>query len=87
MRDESEDKRERLDAAKAAVPYWHARLSSTELSSPGKQHRSSIMSMITDEMRARRVRVVCAEGEGEGRFRLALVRKQRTFLDGATPPA
>ena len=53
MRDESEDKRERLDAAKAAVPYWHARLSSTELSSPGKQHRSSIMSMITDEMRAR----------------------------------
>jgi hypothetical protein len=36
MRDESEDKRERLDAAKAAAPYCHARLSSTELSGPNK---------------------------------------------------
>jgi hypothetical protein len=36
MRDESEDKRERLDAAKAAAPYCHARLSSTELSGPSK---------------------------------------------------
>jgi hypothetical protein len=36
MRDESEDKRERLDAAKAAAPYCHARLSATELSGPNK---------------------------------------------------
>jgi hypothetical protein len=34
MRDESEHKRERLDAAKAAAPYCHARLTSTELSGP-----------------------------------------------------
>ncbi len=34
MRDESEDKRERLDAAKAAAPYCHARLRSTEVSGP-----------------------------------------------------
>jgi hypothetical protein len=34
MRDETEDKRERLDAAKAAAPYCHARLTSTELSGP-----------------------------------------------------
>jgi hypothetical protein len=37
MRDENEDKRERLDAAKAAAPYCHARLSSTELSGPNKR--------------------------------------------------
>jgi hypothetical protein len=36
MRDENEDKRERLDAAKAAAPYCHARLCSTELSGPNK---------------------------------------------------
>jgi hypothetical protein len=36
MRDESEGKRERLDAAKAAAPYCHARLTSTELSGPDK---------------------------------------------------
>jgi hypothetical protein len=36
VRDESEDKRERLDAAKAAAPYCHARLSATELSGPNK---------------------------------------------------
>jgi hypothetical protein len=34
MRDDSEDKRARLDAAKAAAPYCHARLSSTEVSGP-----------------------------------------------------
>jgi|SRR5580658_2557913 hypothetical protein len=34
MRDENENKRERLDAARAAAPYCHARLSSTELSGP-----------------------------------------------------
>ena len=33
MRDPNEEKRERLDAAKAAAPYCHARLASTELSS------------------------------------------------------
>jgi hypothetical protein len=36
VRDESEHKRERLDAAKAAAPYCHARLSATELSGPNK---------------------------------------------------
>ena len=34
MRDEDQDARWRLDAAKAATPYCHARLSSTELSGP-----------------------------------------------------
>jgi hypothetical protein len=34
MRDEDKDARSRLDAAKAAAPYCHARLSSTELSGP-----------------------------------------------------
>jgi hypothetical protein len=34
MRDENQDARWRLDAAKAAGPYCHARLSSTELSGP-----------------------------------------------------
>jgi hypothetical protein len=34
MRDEDQDPRSRLDAAKAAAPYCHARLSATELSGP-----------------------------------------------------
>ena len=34
VRDENEDKRARIDAAKAAAPYCHARLSSTEVSGP-----------------------------------------------------
>jgi hypothetical protein len=34
MRDDEKDARSRLDAAKAAAPYCHARLSSTELSGP-----------------------------------------------------
>jgi hypothetical protein len=34
MRDEDQDARWRLDAAKAAAPYCHARLSSTEVSGP-----------------------------------------------------
>jgi hypothetical protein len=34
MRDNDQDSRSRLDAAKAAAPYCHARLSSTELSGP-----------------------------------------------------
>jgi integrase len=34
MRDEHGDKHERIDAAKAAAPYCHARLASTELSGP-----------------------------------------------------
>ena len=34
MRHEDQDARKRLDAAKAAAPYCHARLSSTELSGP-----------------------------------------------------
>ena len=34
MRDDEKDGRSRLDAAKAAAPYCHARLSSTELSGP-----------------------------------------------------
>jgi hypothetical protein len=34
MRDKNQDARSRLDAAKAAAPYCHARLSSTELSGP-----------------------------------------------------
>jgi hypothetical protein len=34
IRDKDQDGRSRLDAAKAAAPYCHARLSSTELSGP-----------------------------------------------------
>ena len=34
MRDKDQDVRARLDAAKAAAPYCHTRLSSTELSGP-----------------------------------------------------
>jgi hypothetical protein len=34
VRDENEGKRERLDAAKAAAPYCHSRLASTEISGP-----------------------------------------------------
>jgi hypothetical protein len=34
MRDDEQDARWRLDAAKAAAPYCHARLSATELSGP-----------------------------------------------------
>ena len=51
MRDEGEDKREQLDAAKAAAPYCHARLSSTEVSGPD---RGPIETReVTDETRAR----------------------------------
>jgi hypothetical protein len=49
MRDENEDKRERLDAAKAAAPYCHARLSSTELSGPDKGPIETME--VTNEMR------------------------------------
>lgn len=35
MRDDKRDDHARLDAAKAAAPYCHARLASTELSGPG----------------------------------------------------
>lgn len=38
MRDESEERAKRLDAAKAAAPYLHAKLSSVELSG-GLDHR------------------------------------------------
>jgi hypothetical protein len=34
MRDEQQDHRSRLDAAKAAAPYCHARLSATDVSGP-----------------------------------------------------
>jgi hypothetical protein len=34
MRDKDQDSRSRLNAARAAAPYCHARLSSTELSGP-----------------------------------------------------
>jgi hypothetical protein len=34
MRDEDQDARWRLDAAKAAAPYCHAHLSATEVSGP-----------------------------------------------------
>jgi hypothetical protein len=34
MRDDNEDERTRLDAAKAAAPYCHARLASMEVSGP-----------------------------------------------------
>ena len=34
MRDEAQDARSRLNAARAAAPYCHARISSTELSGP-----------------------------------------------------
>ena len=34
MRDDDQDARWRLDAAKAAAPYCHARLSATEVSGP-----------------------------------------------------
>ena len=34
MRDDEQDARWRLDAAKAAAPYSHARLSATEVSGP-----------------------------------------------------
>ncbi len=51
MRDESEDKRERLDAAKAAAPYCHARLASTELSGPKGGPIETIQ--FTDEARVR----------------------------------
>ena len=40
MRDKDQGGRSRLDAAKAAAPYRHARLSSTELSGPERQCRS-----------------------------------------------
>ena len=50
MRDVNEDKRVRLDAAKAAAPYCHARLSATELSGPDKGPIE--MREFTDEMRA-----------------------------------
>jgi hypothetical protein len=51
VRDESKGQRERLDAAKAAAPYCHARLSSTEVSGPDKGPIET--REVTDEMRAR----------------------------------
>jgi hypothetical protein len=51
MRDQREDKRDRLDAAKAAAPYCHARLASTELSGPNDGPIET--REVTDEMRAR----------------------------------
>ena len=53
VRDETENKRERIDAAKAAAPYCHSRLSSTELSGPNKGPIQTEPVEITDEMRAR----------------------------------
>ena len=50
VRDETRDARERLDAAKAAAPYCHARLSSTEVSGPDKGPIET--REVTDEMRA-----------------------------------
>jgi len=54
MRDEQQDHRSRLDAAKAAAPFCHARLSSTEVSGPNGgpvavQTRVLDVSHITDE--------------------------------------
>jgi hypothetical protein len=51
MRDESQDRHARLDAAKAAAPYCHARLASTELSGPDGAPIQTLA--ITDEERAR----------------------------------
>ena len=52
MRDQTEDKRVRLDAAKAAAPHSHARLSSTETTGPDKEPIKHQVE-ITNEMRAR----------------------------------
>ena|SRR5271165_2226444 len=51
MRDESREDNVRLDAAKAAAPYCHARLSSTEVSGPNKGPIETME--VTDEMRVR----------------------------------
>jgi hypothetical protein len=49
MRDKNEHKRERLDAAKAAAPYCHARLSATELS--GKDEGPVQFENVSEEAR------------------------------------
>lgn len=53
MRDENEDKHARRDAAKAAAPYCHARLASTELSGPNSGPIETSNIEITDDMRAK----------------------------------
>ena len=53
MRDESREPQVRLDAAKAAAPYCHARLSSTELSGPNQGPMRYELGEVTDEMRVR----------------------------------
>ena len=64
MRDEDREGNVRLDAAKAAAPYCHARLSSTEVSGPDKGPMQHEHIAVTDEMRARLGRVYCKD-EGE----------------------
>ena len=58
MRNESEGKRERLDAAKAAAPYCHARLASTELAGPQGGAIQIEEVPITHEMRAKAIMAV-----------------------------
>ena len=66
MRDETEDKRERLDAAKAAAPYCHARLSSTELTGPENGPIQTQDIPITKEMRVRAIMMMLEKAKTRG---------------------
>jgi hypothetical protein len=59
MRDDKQDSHARLDAAKAAAPYCHARLASTELSGPNGGPVETLN--VTDEDRARAVIALLAK--------------------------
>ena len=64
MRDDTRDDHARLDAAKAAAPYCHARLASTELSGPKGGPIET--KEITDEVRARALMAFLARTTGLG---------------------
>jgi hypothetical protein len=68
MRDQREDKRDRLDAAKAAAPYCHAQLASNIISADGEGGPVGIAVMeATDEMRARALAAFMAKTKFEAR--------------------
>jgi hypothetical protein len=86
MRDEQRDQRSRLDAAKAAAPYCHARLSSTEVSGPSGgpvavHTRVLDVSHITDEAELdaleRALRATIARQEGSSLSEGRAIRESR----------
>ena len=84
MRDPSEDKRVRLDAAKAAAPYCHARLSSTELTGPDNGPIQTQDIPITKEMRVRAIMAMLEKAKREGLGEARVIAFSRNYVADAT---